>query len=49
MKLFKVEVLNTLTNAVETSYILGHTKRSAMKDVADFRSDNYEVLSAKIA
>ncbi len=49
MKLFQVEVLNTLTNAVETSYILGRTKRSAMHDVADLRSDNYEVLSAKIA
>ena len=39
MKLFQVEVLNTLTNAVETSYILGHAKYSAMKDIADFRKE----------
>lgn len=49
MKLFKVEVLNTLTNAVETSYILGRTARGAMHDIEDFISNNYEVLSAKVA
>ena len=48
MKLFQVEVLDTLTNAVETIYILGNTKRSAMNYVTDFKSDNDEVLSVKM-
>lgn len=49
MKLFKVEVLSILTNTVSTSYILDYTKSSAMHDVENFRSNNYKVLSAKIA